>query len=99
MIKKTKAWNSGQISGLDRNQATAEDELEVSTQKHAIRIKVLMYACVYVHCFYLPMLLLVQSVRKISSDSKSRIIFLIDKHEPQNPVYNESVLSLHNTYT
>jgi hypothetical protein len=30
-MKKTKAWNSGQLTGLERTQADLEDDLEVST--------------------------------------------------------------------
>jgi hypothetical protein len=29
-VKKTKAWNSGQLTGLERCQADLEDDLEAS---------------------------------------------------------------------
>ena len=29
-LKKTKAWNTGQLTGLDRNQLQLDDELEVN---------------------------------------------------------------------
>ena len=101
MIKKTKAWNSGQISGLDRNQATAEDELEVSAQQNAIRRNV--YMCLHCSCAskstdYSENIVRCE-VQDTFLDYACAIVFNIDKHEPQNPVqyiqrifFNESLV-------
>ena len=100
MIKKTKAWNSGQISGLDRNQATAEDELEVSAQQNAIRRNV--YMCL--HCSYASIStdysenIVRFEVQDNFLNYACAIVFNIDKHEPQTPVLYIQRIFLTNLY-